>query len=83
MDKIKHRDLFFDVIFLEALIYYETGQFLKADSINLVTELRPDGSGFQWLLNSFKLGSLKNTSHTNCGHSGQLPTASPWDIQNL
>ncbi len=33
MDKIKHRDLFFDITFLEALIYYETGRFLKADSI--------------------------------------------------
>jgi hypothetical protein len=32
-----------------------------------------EGSGFQWLLNSFKLGSLKNTSHTNCGHSGRDP----------
>jgi tetratricopeptide (TPR) repeat protein len=33
VDKIKHRDLFFDVVFLEALIYYETRQLLKADSI--------------------------------------------------
>ena len=33
MDKIKHRDLFFDITFLKALIYKNTGQLLKADSI--------------------------------------------------